>query len=139
MIAWAAGLIERRPYGLAVAVAFAAAFILVYGILALGLVGEEGDSFDRMYAIVLGVCLFGALGTRLQPRGMALTMFAAALAQASITVIALADGKHRSPATSVFELVGLNAFFIVLFVGSALLFLQAVRQGTRDVNPRPTS
>lgn len=132
MIVWVERLIERRPYGLAVVVALVAVFILVYGILALGLIGEEGDSFDRLYAIVLGIGLIGALAARFQPQGMALATFAAALAQASITVIALAEGKHRSPATSIPELVGLNLFFIALFVGSALLFRRAAQQRIRD-------
>jgi hypothetical protein len=130
MIAWVRELIEQRPYGLALSVALGALCILFYGILALGLIGEEGDSFDRMYLIVLGICLVGALATLLRPQGMAFTMVAAALAQATITVIALAAGKHRAPATSVPELVGLNAFFIALFLASAWLFWRAARDAT---------
>jgi hypothetical protein len=42
-------------------------------------------------------------------------------------VIAIIAGKHEDPVTSLPELVGLNAFFIALFVGSARLFGQAAR------------
>jgi uncharacterized membrane protein YoaK (UPF0700 family) len=119
--------IERRPYRFGVVVALVAALILVYGVLALGLIGEEGDPFDRMYAGVLGIGILGALIGRFRAGGMARAMFATALAQALITVIALASGKHQSPVTSIPELVGLNGFFIVLFIGSALLFRHAAR------------
>lgn len=129
VIVWGLTLrIERRPYRSAAAAALAAAFILVYGILALGLVGDEGDPSDRIYAGVLGVGIIGALIARFRPRGMARAMFATAFAQATVAQIALAAGKHRSPVTSIPELLGLNGMFVLLFVGSARLFRLAARE-----------
>ncbi len=63
------------------------------------------------------------------PDGMARALFATALAQASVAVIALIIWKP--PVTSgVLEVLGVNAFFVALFVGSALLFRYAARGRT---------
>lgn len=117
--------VERSPYRFGAVVAVSAALILVYGILALGLVGEEGDPFDRIYAVVLVVAIVGALIARFRAYGMSLAMGAAACTMGVIAVIALAAGKHRSPATSIPELVGLHVMFMAMFAGSALLFRRA--------------
>ena len=67
---------------------------------------------------------------------MARVLLAMALVQASVAVIALIAGKHENPVTSLPELLGLNAFFIALFLGSAWLFDQAVRyQPPPDTEP----
>ena len=126
-------IVERRPYRAGVVVAVVAALILVYGVLALGLVGREGDPFDRIYAGVLAIGVIGAVLARFRAEGMALAMFATASAQAVVTVIALAAGKHESPVTSIPELVGLNGMFIVMFAVSGVLFRSAAR------NRPPTS
>jgi hypothetical protein len=115
-------------YRAAVGVALAAAFILLWLMGAVGIIGVEGDSADRMYFGVLAVGLIGAIIARFQPHGMARALFATALAQALVAVIALIAGKHRDPVTSVPELVGLNGFFVALFVGSAWLFRRAARE-----------
>ena len=124
--------IERHPYRFGALLALATAFVLLYGALALGVVGEEGDPFDRYYAIVLGVGLIGSLIARFRPRGMAHALFATAFAQACVTVAALIVGKHNSPVSSVPEIVILNGCFIALFVGSALLFRYAGQERCPD-------
>ena len=40
----------------------------------------------------------------------------------------LLTSRVRSPVTSVFELLGVNGFFIALFLGSAWLFRRAARR-----------
>jgi hypothetical protein len=55
-------------------------------------------------------------------------LFATALAQASVAVIALVVGKQHSPVSSVPEIVLLNGFFVALFAGSGLLFRRAARE-----------
>ena len=112
-------------YRAAVGVALAAAFILVWLVGAVGIIGEEGDRADLMYGAVLAVGVIGVLVSRFQPQGMARTVLAMALAQASVAVIALAAGKHQDPTSSVFEILALNGFFVALFIGSAWLFRRA--------------
>lgn len=114
-------------YRSAMALALAAVLILAWMIPALGVIGVEGDPFDRLYLGVFAVGIIGVFVARLRPLGMARALLAMALATALVTVIALIAGKHQSPVTSIPELVGLNAMFIALFVGSALLFRHAAR------------
>jgi hypothetical protein len=124
-------------YRAAVAVALAAALILVWLVLAVGVIGDTGDPADLMYAGVLAVGFIGAVLARFQPHGMARALFATALAQTLVAVVALIAGKHQAPISSVFEILGLNGFFVALFIGSAWLFRHAARERPRaDAGPR---
>ncbi len=58
-------------------------------------------------------------------------LFAMALAQALLTVIALIVGMHQWPGSSVSEIVNVNFFFVALWVGSALLFRRAAATGSK--------
>jgi hypothetical protein len=118
---------HRTAYGLAAALALGATLLLVWGVAAMGVVGAEGDPFDLLYISVLVVGVAGALIARFQPRAMVRVLLAMALAQASVAVVALLAGKHLVPVSSVAEILGLNAFFVALFVGSAWLFHRAAR------------
>jgi hypothetical protein len=60
---------------------------------------------------------------------MARALFATALAQALVAVIALIIGLGL-PWSPPVEVLALNGFFVALFVGSALLFWYAGREQT---------
>ena len=113
-------------YRAAVGVALAAVLMLVWLSLGVGIIGRDGDPANLMYFGVLAVGLIGALIGRFRPLGMARALFAAALAQASVAVIALAAGLGR-PWSGPLELSALNGFFVALFVGSAWLFRRAAQ------------
>ena len=117
-------------YRFATILALATAFILVWLIGAVGVIGVEGDPFDLMYFGVLAIGLIGAIAARLRPHGMARALFATAFAQALVTFVALIVGKHQSSVSSVPEILILNGFFITLFLVSARLFGNAARQET---------
>ena len=116
-------------YQFAVGVALAAAFILVWSSLGVGVIGADGDPANLMYFGVIAVGIVGAIVARFRPRGMARAMFATALAQALVAVIALIFGLG-SPFSPPAEILALNGFFVALFVGSALLFRYAAREQT---------
>ena len=116
-------------YRFAVGVSLAAAFILVWVNLAVGVIGTEDDPANSMYAGVLAVGIIGAIVARFRPHGMAHALFATALAQASVAVIALIFGLG-SPWSPPVEILAVNGFFVALFVGSALLFRYAARERT---------
>ena len=63
---------ETDSYRFATILALATAFILVWLIGAVGVIGVEGDPFDLMYFGVLAVGLIGAIAARLQPHGICL-------------------------------------------------------------------
>ncbi len=123
---WASGFAYRA----AAAVGLGTALLLVWVVGAVGLIGSDGDPVDLMYGGVLAVGLFGAVFARFRPLGMSRALLAMALAQGAVTAIALIAGKHEAPVTSVPELLGLNAIFVGLFAGSALLFRRAGRAVT---------
>ena len=114
-------------YRFAAGLALAAAFMVVWGNLAVGFIGSEGNPANLMYAGVLAIGLVGAFLARFQPQGMALAMSATALAQFLVPVIALPFWK----AEVTLLVFGLNAIFVVLFAGSAWLFQRAARQPQR--------
>lgn len=111
-----------------VGVALAAALLLVWINLAVGIIGKEDHLANVMYIGVLAVGVIGAIIARFQPRGMACALFATALAQALVTVIALVF-RLGAPASEPLELLALNGIFVELWVGSALLFREAAREG----------
>lgn len=117
----------NTAYRAAVGVALAAAFLLVWLNLAVGVIGAEDDLANSMYAGVLAVGIIGAIVARLRPRGMARALFATALAQASVAGIALVFGLGSTGSPPA-ELVALNGFFVALFAGSGLLFRRAARE-----------
>ena len=117
----------RSAYRLAIVAALATGLILLWVIGAVGLIGVEGAPFARSYGGVLAVGVIGALIARVRPGGMARAMVGAAFAQALVAVIALIIGKQHSPVSSVVEILGLNGFFVVLWLVSARLFIRAAR------------
>ncbi len=129
-------LLARRAggltYKLAVGLGLAATFILLWANPAVGIIGNEDEPANLMYGGVLAVALIGAILSRFQSRGMARAMFATALAQTSVTAVALIARMDRLPESSIPEILNVNGPFITLWVGSALLF----RQAAGDANAR---
>ena len=121
----AARMTGNTAYRSAVGVALAAAFILVWLSLGVGIIGADGDPANLMYFGVLAVGIIGAIIARFRPRGMARALFATALAQALVAAIALIAGLGY-PWSGPLEILALNGFFVALFVGSAWLFRRAV-------------
>lgn len=119
-------------YRLGVALAVATLLFLIWGIGALGIIGEGGRP-DRMYVVVVAVLVIGAVVVRGRPRGMAVVLLATALSQVLVAVIALLLGFHDTEGASVVEILGLNAMYAALFGGSAWLFWSAAQ----DPSPLP--
>jgi hypothetical protein len=81
-----------------------------------------------MYFGLLAVGIIGAIITRFQPYGMARALFATALAQTLVTVIALIAGLGY-PWSGPLELLALNGFFVALWLITVWLFRKAARGG----------
>lgn len=116
----------RRAGGLAyragAAMALLPAFLLVWANLAVGVIGDEGNPANLMFAGVLGVALLGSMIARFRPRGMALAMAATAAAQALVGGIVLTAGLD-SP-------IVISGFFTALWLVSAWLFGKAADPAT---------
>ncbi len=111
-------------YRAAIGIACAAALLLVWMNLAVGLIGSEDHPANLMYAGVLAVGLIGVAIARFEPHGMARALVATAIAQALVPMIAMI--VWGLPVTSgMVEVFSLTAFFVALWVASALLFRHA--------------
>ena len=115
---------DNTAYRAAVGVALAAALILVWLSLGVGIIGKDGDRANVMYFGVLAVGIIGAVIAQFRPPGMARALFAMALAQTLVALIALLAGLGR-PWSGPLEILVLNGMFVALFVGSAWLFRRA--------------
>ena len=120
----AARMTRNKSYRAAVGVAVAAAFLLVWVNLAVGIIGSEGSPANLMYGGVLAIGIVGAIIARFRPKGMARALAAMALAQALVAAIALLVGWN-DPWNGPLEILALNGFFVALFAGSAWLFGRA--------------
>lgn len=79
---------NRTAYRLAAGVAVAAALLLAWLSLGVGIIGRDGDPANRMYFGVIAVGIIGALIARFRPEGMARALFVTALAQTAVALIA---------------------------------------------------
>jgi hypothetical protein len=113
-------------YRAAVGVAVLAGLFLIWGNLAVGLIGSENNPANLMYAGVLAIGFIGAGIARFRPRGMMRALFATAIAQALVPIIALIIWRPTlDEPPGIVGVFILNGFFVGLFVVSALLFRYA--------------
>ena len=98
------------------------AFVTVWVNLAVGMIGNEDNPANLLFGGVLLVALLGAVLAWFRPRGMAVAMATAALAQGTIAVYALFAGH------------GALALFIGLFVLPWLLSAQLFRVAARSLS-----
>lgn len=118
-------------YRAAIGLAVVTAVLLVWVNGAVGIIGD--GPANLMYAGVLVVGFIGALIARFHPRGMSRTLFAMALAQALVPVIALIVWKMEiSWAPGVVIVCVLNTFFVALWAGSGVLFRHAAAMGSTE-------
>jgi hypothetical protein len=123
-------LVARRSgsvaYRVAVGLAVGAGLFLVWMNLAVGLIGSEDNPANLLYLGVLLVGFVGAAVARFRPRGMARALFATALAQFLVPVIAFLvfrpDVSAAEATAGMVGVVTVNALFVMLFAASGLLF-----------------
>ena len=119
---------DNRAYRFAVGVALAAAFILTWVNGAVGIIGDESDDANMMYFGVLTVGIIGAIIARFQPHGMVRALYATALAQAAVAVIAVTAGLGSTAPIWPKDILILTGFFVALWLLSAWLFRNAARE-----------
>lgn len=131
----APGIPRDRTYRSAMAVAFAAAFILFWMIGAVGLMatGDEHPN-DLIYIAVPVVGISGAIAAHFRPLGMAWALLATAITQLLVPLIIVIAGLNLVPIAmtelTAFTLI-VNSPFAALYVVSAWLFRKAAREHHR--------
>lgn len=111
---------RNTAYRAAVGIAIVTALLTIVVNGAVGMLGSEDNPDNLLFGGVLAVALIGAVVARFRPRGMALAMGAAALAQAAMAVYALVGGYA--------EVVLHVGLFVIPWLLSAWLFRKAARQ-----------
>jgi hypothetical protein len=123
---------QNTAYKLGVAGAVGTALFIFWSSGAVGIIGSEDNPANIMYLGVIAVEILGAIISRLRAPGMAKTMFVTAIAHALVPVIALVIWKPELD-SGVAQVIWINAFFVILWVASGLLFKQAA-----DIEPKRT-
>ena len=111
---------RSHAYVVAAGIAVASAFLMTWINLAVGIIGNEGNSANQMFFGVLTVALVAVAFSRLRPLGMARAMEITAVAQGVACVITLAIGEDY-----IFVLAG---FFVAMWLVSAQLVRKAARE-----------
>lgn len=138
---------EGTAYRVATGIALTAALVLFWINAAVGIIGD--GPVNLMYAGVPFVGFVGAFIARFQPRGMAPALFATAVAQMLVPVIALViwkaggpdllldpDSPHPPFHPGIAPVFGLNAAFAMMWIASALVFRKAARGRAETDHPR---
>ena len=111
---------QSAVYRAGAAVALLTAFLTVWINLAVGMIGDEGNPINLVFAGVLAVAAIGGLLARFRPAGMAWAMVATAAAQAATIVPALTTEAGTA---------ALIVAFTLPWLLSAALFRAAAREG----------
>jgi hypothetical protein len=107
--------------GAGLALATGVLLLIVNG--AVGIIGSEHQEANLLFLGVVALALLAALAAMFRPKGMALAMGAAALAQLSVPVIAMLlwpEAPVWAP-----EVVGSTILFAGMWLASAALFRKA--------------
>lgn len=111
-------------YRLGAALALIGALFLIIVNGAVGIIGSENNPANLLFAGVLAVVFVGAGVARLRAEGLARTMFAAALLQLLIPVLALLIWQLELGPDMLKTFAG-NALFVGLWLTAGLLFRRA--------------
>ncbi|MCT6699804.1 hypothetical protein [Rheinheimera sp. 4Y26] len=114
-------------YSAAISLTVLTLLLLVWFSLGVGIIGGDGDIANLLYAAVLVVTAVVAVRGRFQPQAMMWALISAALVQALIALLAVYTGlglPHSGPA----ELILLNGFFVLLYLGAAMMFRRANKE-----------
>ncbi len=115
-------------YRIATGSALLSVFLMLWANGAVGLIGSEKDAINLAYFAVPGAGLLGAGISGFKPSGLAYTLFAMAFMVVVIGIAALFIGMQDLPYSSVTEILGVTAFFTVLYVFSGLLYRHAAHE-----------
>lgn len=128
---------QNKTYKLAIGLTLGTALFMIWSNLAVGIIGDEDTPINILYLGVLGVGTIGSFISRFKPKGMSLTLILTAISQVIVIIIALFEG-YGNTLNLLRELLLVNGFFIVLWLGAAYLFKKSSEE-RNEVRLNPTS
>ena len=124
---------RTKTYRIAFSVGLAGVLLLGWVSGAVGIIGSENQPVNLMYWAVPAVLLIGSLISRFKSHGMARTLFAVALVQVLVPVVALIISPEVSWGNAgVIGVFVFNSIFAVLFAGSGLLFSREAHKESQN-------
>ena len=117
----------NASYRAGAAIALAAAFLLVWINLAVGIIGNENNPLNLIFFAVIAIALIGSIIARFRAAGMALAMVVAAAIQGLVGTSVLALGLGAGEPPGPVGLFALIEFFALMWLFSAWCFRRAAR------------
>jgi peptidoglycan/LPS O-acetylase OafA/YrhL len=114
-------------YRAAAALALAAAFLISWMNLAVGIAGDEDNPVNLSFFMLIAVAVVGAFATEFRPKGLARTLFSVAALQIMLGAIVATGPVASHEPSGPMGLAALNGFFALLWLVSAALFAKAAR------------
>lgn len=124
---------ELFIYRLAIGITLFSMLFLVWSNLAVGIIGAEDNPINLWYFGVVLIGVIGMLLSRFKPTGMAYTLFSMITGIIVITITALIQGMQTAPVSPLFEIIGVNLLFVILFGSGGSLFLYSARKTSQDL------
>ena len=120
----------ERVYRIAFGIGLIGAFLLFWMNAAVGIIGNEAQVANLLFSAVFATGLIGALISRFKAKGMAFTLYIAALVQMLVPTIAIIIWPPSTISWSpgVFRVFLVSAFFAILFLLSGFLFSRAASE-----------
>jgi DNA-binding winged helix-turn-helix (wHTH) protein len=120
-LTWSTSLFYRAG----LVMALATGFMLIWVIMAVGMIGGEGNRLNLLYFAMLGGGALVAAQARFAPEGMARALLLLAAGQILVCGVALVAGAGLVQAPNILRLIAANGFFTVLWLSAAALFRRA--------------
>ena len=121
---------KHLAYKVAIGLMLFSILFLVWSNLAVGIIGAEDNPINLWYFGVALTGIAGILLSRFKPTGLAYTLLAMITGIAVITLTALLHGVQTN---SLFEILGINLLFILLFGLAGYLFLYSAKNASQDL------
>lgn len=123
-------LVKRRPskriaFRWAAATAILASLLLFWINGAVGIIGDANNDMNMLYLSVIVIAFLGSLASGFKPKWCAWSMVAAAILQTTIAAFAVILRSGIDGPIWPFDLLLLTVFFVLLWLGAALLFFRA--------------
>lgn len=116
---------DRLAYRAGAALMLITLFLIVWINAAVGIIGDEGNPLNLLYAAVVATAVGGALVARFKAAGMVRAAAAAAGVLALVGIVAVAAGSAEPPGA--LGLAVLNGGLAAMLAGAAALFALAAR------------
>jgi len=121
---------KHLAYKVAIGLMLFSILFLIWSNLAVGIIGAEDNPINLWYFGVVLISISGMLLSRFKPTGLAYTLLTMITGIAVITLTVLLRGIQSE---SLFEILGINLLFIILFGLAGNLFLYSAKNASQDL------